>query len=191
MVNANTTVQTEGAASTAENDTLTNTQRDAVLAMLATLHGIVAPFAKPNNWRPLPAFEACTDDEYETIFSRAKRLLTAKAVSMRADSANAVKANVETVVATFRKTLSERRDKVQTILAADPGLAESGVKVPESIDIPLFSLAAAFENGTSEKDAVLILRDLGYPIAYGQGKGKDLGPGYHRLAFAPATAKAA
>jgi hypothetical protein len=173
------TLQNDGTitASTKEDTTITNTQRETLMGALRTMHPIVST---AGNWKPLPAFDECTEEDLEFICGRARKLLVAKGEAERSEARNGAKDAILAVIATHRAALVEGRNAVLTLLAANPALAAS-VKAPTSVDVPLFALMAAFPEGSKESENILVLRDLGYTVSFGAGKGKEKVPGYVRI----------
>jgi hypothetical protein len=184
--NQTRTLENDGTITTTtpEDTSITNAQHETILAALASLHPIVANRGVGG---VLPPFDKCGDEEYSWIFNRAKRAMTDHGTALRAARVAAVKDSVAKVIATHRATLSDGRKAVQALLAAEPSFAAT-VLVPSRVDIPLFALLPAFAKGTSETDAILMLRDLGYEVLDGQGKGKDRGPKYIRLEWSEPSA---
>jgi hypothetical protein len=163
-----------------EDSTITDTQLDTILDAVAALHTIVATRGKP-----LPAFEDCSESDYETVLQRARHEMTRKGAASRAASAAAVKASVETILDAHLNALLEKRARIAAIVEANPDLKDSLGEPPSSAKCPLFALKAAFPEGTSDKDAILVLRDLGYDVSMGDQRLKTPESPYVRVSVAP------
>lgn len=173
--NANVIPQTPAAT---EVEPISNGQRDQIISALATLHTVVA---SPGGMKPLPAFSECSEDDYELILGRASKLLGQKFRSERAETISAVRGAVEAKLAQYRSMLDSERVETAARLEKNPLAAAMGVRVPESVAVPLFDLVTAFPEGTTEAEAILYLKDLGLETAYGAGRGKAKTAGYVKI----------
>ncbi len=184
MTTTNASNATVSATATGSEDTtITNAQKETVMQALRALHGVVASHGI---FKSLPAFDACSEDDLALILGRTEKVLAAKNRAERAEAVSSVKGAVEATMQNFRNVLAASREQVAaqiaTVEAATPGMATAlGLTVPDSIKVPLFALAAAFPKGTSEATVIGGLKDLGYEVSRGQGKGKSLGDPYVKI----------
>jgi len=169
------TEATQATNATTEDRTITNTQHAAMLGALETLYAIVGGAFGIRS--ALPAWDECGEEQHGTIVSRTWTALQEKNTAMRSESVNAARAGVESVIGAHRAALCASRTTLTDLIAANP-LVASSITLPETVKVPLFALLASFPTGTPESTAILALKDMGYKVSFGQGKGKELGPGY-------------